>query len=345
MKKYYAILLLLCFIPAIICAGGKKEPDTTASADTASSAAQSDSAKKAEFTVKVVVPNGAPAVCAAKMITGQTAVTADSRTMYEVLQSPDALQARLISGEADIAIVPANLAAVLHAKNIPIRFAGAIVWGILYGITTEPIQSIQDLKGKNILTFGRGLTPDITVREILSAAGLDLNTDVNFTYVQSASEAASAFMSGKASIAIMPEPMVSMILSKKPDTQVFLDVQSAWKEHLGGDSSYPQAVVVMQQKLIEEYPHYAAHFLHELSLSTTWAKENPIEAGKYTAQIHKGVPAEVIAKGVGRMNIGFVSADTARTALEKYFLILKKANPKFIGGKLPQDDFYYTPKK
>lgn len=345
MKKYYTLLLLCCLLPAVLFAGGKKDTGAVPSTDTESHATPAAPVRQTEYTVKAVIPNGAPAVCAAKMLTDRPAVTQNSQTLYEVLQAPEALQARLISGEADVAIVPANLAAVLYAKGVPIRFAGAVVWGILYGLTSEPINSLEDLKGKDILTFGRGLTPDITIREILESYRLTPDKDVTFTYVQSASEAASAFISGKASIAIIPEPMVSIVLSKKPETQVFLDVQKAWKEKLGGDSSYPQAVVVMTKKLIEEHPDYAARFLRELEQSTAWAKENPAQAGEYTARVHQGIPAQIIAKGVSRMNIGFVPADSARPALEKYFSILKKANPKFIGGALPQDDFYYTPEK
>lgn len=339
MKKYYAIAFLGCFLAAALCAGGKTESDTAKSTTAATSSG------KAAYTVRVAVPANAPAICIAKMAADNAVFTDEAATEYEVLQAPDTLQARIISGEADIAIVPSNLSAVLYAKGAGIRFAGAVVWGILYGIAAEPVQSIEDLRGKTVITFGRGLTPDITVRELLNAYGLTPDKDVTFNYVQSGQEAATAFISGKASFVILPEPMVSMVLTKKPEAKVFLDVQSAWKEKLGGDSSYPQAVVVVQKSLIENHPEYIKGFLTELEKSIIWAKENPLQAGEATAQIQKGIQAPLVAKGISRMNMQFVDAARTRPALERYFSILYKADPKFIGGALPQDDFYYTPAK
>ena len=337
MKKQHTAIFLFCFTAVLLCAGGKKEPAKTAPAETGHNAEA--------YTVKVAVPANAPAICIAKMAADNPLFSEKAATEYEVLQAPDTLQARLISGEADIAIVPSNLSAVLYAKGTDIRFAGAVVWGILYGLTSEPINSIEDLKGKTLLTFGRGLTPDITVRALLNAYGLIPDKDVTFNYVQSGQEAATAFISGKASCAILPEPAVSMILTKKTEAKVFLDVQAAWKEKIGGSSSYPQAVVVIRKSLIDNHPDYVNNFLMELEKSILWAKENPKEAGEATAKLQKGIQAPLIAKGISRMNIQFINAGQTRPALEKYFSILYKANPKFIGGAMPQDDFYYTPAK
>lgn len=337
MKKQHTAIFLFCFTAVLLCAGGKKEPAKTAPAETGHNAEA--------YTVKVAVPANAPAICIAKMAADNPLFSEKAATEYEVLQAPDTLQARLISGEADIAIVPSNLSAVLYAKDTDIRFAGAVVWGILYGLTSEPINSIEDLKGKTLLTFGRGLTPDITVRTLLNAYGLIPDKDVTFNYVQSGQEAAAAFISGKASCAILPEPAVSMILTKKPEAKVFLDIQAAWKEKIGGSSSYPQAVVVIRKSLIDNHPDYVNNFLMELEKSILWAKENPKEAGEATAKLQKGIQAPLIAKGISRMNMQFINAGQTRPALEKYFSILYKADPKFIGGAMPQDDFYYTPSK
>lgn len=340
MKKRYTIIFMLCCTAVLLCAGGKKEPEAASASNT-----EGSSSKAASYTVKAVVPANAPAICIAKMAADNAALAEGAVTEYEVLQAPDMLQARLLSGEADIAIVPSNLSAILYAKGTGIRFAGAVVWGILYGLASEPVSSIEDLRGKTVITFGRGLTPDVTVRELLNAYGLTPDKDVSFTYVQSGQEAAAAFISGKAPFVILPEPMVSMVLTKKSDAKVFLDVQSAWKEKLGGDSSYPQAVVVVQKSLLENHPDYIKSFLAQLDTSITWAKENPKEAGEAVAKLQKGIQAPLIAKGISRMNMQFVNAEQTRPALERYFSILHKADPKFIGGALPQDDFYYSPAK
>ena len=103
--------------------------------------------------------------------------------------------------------------------------------------------------------------------------------------------------------------------------------------------------MVVQKSLIENHPDYVARFLAQLEQSINWAKENPKQAGEATAKLQKGIQAPLIAKGISRMNMQFVNAEQTRPALERYFSILYKADPKFIGGAMPQDDFYYTTAK
>ncbi|MGP1594668.1 MAG: ABC transporter substrate-binding protein [Treponema sp.] len=334
MKKTWFVLFVAVFCTTAVFAGGKKEN----AADVETHASE----KLVDATAKVVLPGGAPLVCTAKMITEKLPALKTIQTDYEIV-APDTLQARVIAGEADIAIVPSNLAANLYAKGADVQYAGTVVWGILYGVSTEPVKDIADLKGKTILTFGRGLTPDITVRHLLSASGINPDTDVTFTYVQSAQEAAGVFMSGKETIAVLPEPLVSVVLTKKPEAAVFLDIQQAWKEKFGGESGYPQAAVIVKGAFAKEYPHYVRTFLQSLADSITWAKNNPEEAAKAAASLQEGVPAPVLAKGIARMNVQFVDAVQSRSALEQYYSVLLQANQKFSGGSLPNDAFYYTP--
>lgn len=332
MKKLLSLFLALCVLSTALSAGSK--PDTAGSAT------------KQAMVVHVAVPIGAPGMAISKLAVEKPVFVDSVTTEYEIVKNPSLMQARIISGEADIAIVPTNLAAVLYAKKMPVQLAGSVVWGILYGVTTENISSVEDLKGKTVLTLGRGLTPDITVREIVSAAGLTPDEDVRFEYVQASSELAPAFISGKASIAIVPEPMLSMVLTKKPNAKIFLDVQKEWRDRIGGNESYPQASLIVSTKLMEENPAYVKAFLKEFAQAVEWTNAHPQKTAEYATTLSKGMPpAPIIAKAMPRMNIKWKPAAEARPALEAYYKILEKANPKFIGGALPGDNFYYQEAK
>lgn len=300
---------------------------------------------KSPETVKVAAPFGAPAVTLSKMATENPSLVKNVTTKYEIVGSPDLMQARVISGEADIAIVPTNLAAVLYAKKVPIQYAGSVVWGILYGVTTENLHSVEDLRGKTLTLFGRGLTPDITVREILLAAGLKPDVDVTLEYLDSSSVLAPSIIAGKTKIAIAPEPMLSMILTKKKDAKVFINFQTEWANRVGQKSSYPQASVIIRKDLIQKNPKYVKAFFKEFEKSLAWVNKNPAKAGEYATKLADGMPpAKIIAKAIPNMNIYWKNAKDARSALETYFKILEKTNPKFIGGALPKTDFYYNSK-
>ena len=56
------------------------------------------------------------------------------------------------------------------------------------------------------------------------------------------------------------------------------------------------------------------------------------------------IAAKAIAeKALPRCNLTFLFGADVKPAIEGYFQVLFDANPKSIGGKLPDDDFYYVP--
>ena len=47
-------------------------------------------------------------------------------------------------------------------------------------------------------------------------------------------------------------------------------------------------------------------------------------------------------KAIPNCNIVFIANDEMKNALQGFYQILFEANPKSIGGALPNEDFYYT---
>lgn len=291
--------------------------------------------------VHVAVPDGAPAIAISKLSNDNLEFSKGYTTTYQVVKSPSLMAEKLISGEADIAIVPTNLAAILKSKDVDVRIAGSVVWGVLYLITSDNIDTWDDLKGREIFMLGRGLTPDITLRYILMKNGIDPDNDVTFRYVESGMELAPAFISGKSSITIMPEPMLTKVLSKKKDTKIFADLQEEWKKISPSKKSYPQASLVISGDLIDRNPEYVESFIMEFSKGITWINRNPEEAGILTAKISKGLKAPILTNSIPRSSLRWESAVEARSALDEYFGILYEFAPKTIGGKIPGDSLYF----
>lgn len=300
-----------------------------------------DNRSGGEFTVKVTVPSGGPAIALSKLIYEKKQFK-NSTTEYEVVDGPDLLQARLISGEADIAIAATNFASVMYEKNKSLILAAPIIWGNLYCITSENISSVSDLKGKTVYSFGRGVTPDLTAREVLIKNGLTPDKDFNIQYLASAADIPPAFLSGKASIAIVAEPMLSAILAKKTNTKIILDIQKEWQTHFG--DYYPQSAIIIKNEFLKAHPKYVAQFLDSVKEAVAWVNSNPEKAAEYSSKIAALPSVQVLVKAIPRLNIKFVDAGTAKVSTEKYFNILASYDPKFIGGKLPDDDFYYKNK-
>src|SRR5665648_831545 len=98
---------------------------------------------------------------------------------YNMVNAPDLLLTDVLKKEADIAIVPSNLAAQAWNKDIPYRIAGTSTWGNIYVVGRESLTSLDELKGREIYVFGKGLTPDLVWNVILKENGLNLESDMN----------------------------------------------------------------------------------------------------------------------------------------------------------------------
>jgi NitT/TauT family transport system substrate-binding protein len=335
MKKVISSILVLGLILLSLagCSSGSKAPETTKATEAA--------AKKTEpISIKVAAPTGAPTLSMIKMIKEQPALGEQVQVSYESIKSPDLVASRIISGEIDIAVVPTNLAATLYNKGADYKLAAASVWGILYVIGNEKIESWEDLRGKEIHTMGRGLTPDILLRYLLTKNGLDPEKDVKLTYMGEATELASTYIAGKSAISVIPEPALANVMLKKPDTLILLDLQKEWAKLNPDASSYPQASLIIKNDLIEKNPEFVETFLQEYEKSIDWLASNGETAGTYSEDLQTGISKQAVINGLQRSNIYYRDSKDAKEAIDKYMKILLDYSPEVIGGKLPDEGFY-----
>ncbi len=75
----------------------------------------------------------------------------------------DEIVPMLIKGELDMAAIPANLAATLYQKtNGGIQAMAVNTLGVLYVVEKgDTVHSFADLKGRTILSTGKGTTPGV----------------------------------------------------------------------------------------------------------------------------------------------------------------------------------------
>lgn len=286
--------------------------------------------------VRLVVPGGATLATIALLDTNT--IDENYNIDLEIVKSSDLIAARIVSGEADFAVIPSNLAAVLANKGTGIRLAGPAIWGLLYIVTSEELGGWDDLRGRQVSMLGRGLTPDITFRHLLRENGIDPDEDLEIVYASSAAELAPTFLAGRSSISMMPEPMITTVLSRKPETRILVDVQAEWRDRYG--SSYPQASLIVSGAFEQEHPEYTKAFIEKYAAAVAAAVADPETAGEAVALLAPELNADIIARAIPRMNLEFVAAGEARGALEEYYTVLESFNPATIGGKMPTDDFY-----
>lgn len=294
------------------------------------------------ITVNVALPDGVPALSMVRLLKEKPSMGTNTTVNYEIVRSPDLLAARVVSGEADIAVVPTNLAAVLHNRNTGYRLAASTIWGVLYLVSNENITGWEDLRGKTIHTFGRGLTPDIVFRYLLTENNLDPERDVTLNYLGSGTELAQAMIAGRVHTAVIPEPALTQVLTRRQDLSVALDLQKEWGDATGLADSYPQASIIISSRLIDNNPEFVRRFLQEVEQSIVWLNANPKTAGTWAEELQLGLTAAIVERALPRSNIRFVPAVRARRAIEQYLKVLFDFAPESVGGRLPGENFYYT---
>ncbi|MBR6025517.1 MAG: ABC transporter substrate-binding protein, partial [Firmicutes bacterium] len=142
--------------------------------------------------------------------------------------APDQLTGGLISKEYQIAALPVNLASVLYNKTGgEILTAVVNTLGVLYVVEKgDSVKSLSDLAGKKVVASGQGSTPEYVFNYLLEKAGIKDQVEVE--YVSQHDEAVSALASGKADLAMLPEPKVTAALMQIEGTRIALDLTEEW---------------------------------------------------------------------------------------------------------------------
>ncbi|MGL4345061.1 MAG: ABC transporter substrate-binding protein [Cellulosilyticaceae bacterium] len=261
-------------------------------------------------------------------------------TLY---QSPDEIVGKVVSGEVDVACVPSNMASVLYNKtkgtDAEIGLLGVNTLGVLYLVENgDTITSIQDLKGKTVLASGKGSTPEFVFNKILEAAGLVVGQDVEIVYQANHADIASQLGAKEGTIALLPQPFVTTVLAKNSNVRVAVDLNEAWQE--ATQTALPMGTMIANKAYVAENKEEIDIFLKEYSDSVKFVNED-IDAASQLIAKHQIIPqAELAKKALPECHIVWIDSQSARGDLEAFYEVLKAAEPKSVGGQLPDEAFY-----
>ena len=255
-------------------------------------------------------------------------------------QSPDEIVGKVVSGELDIACVPSNLGAVLYNKTEGgIKLLGMNTLGVLYIVENgQTVQNIEDLKGKTILSSGKDSTPEFVLNYILNEAGLVPGEDVTVEFMGNHSDIASKLMAEEGAIALLPEPFVTTVLAKDENIRMAIDVNEAWNNL--NQMDLPMGIIVANANVVKDNAKGIEAFLEDYEASVKFVDENLEDAAALVEKFGI-VPNAALAKvAIPKCNIVYRDSSDSEDSLNKFYEILEQANPKAVGGKLPDEAFY-----
>lgn len=253
--------------------------------------------------------------------------------------SPDALNPRIISGEVDVAAVPVNLASVLYNKlDGDISVLAVSTLGVLYVVEAgSEVNSVADLAGKTVYATGQGATPEYILNYLLDKNGVAGSVEVN--YVGEHAALATMLADGSAEIGMLPEPNVTSTLAGNDNLRIALNLTEEWNKVCS--TELVQGVVIARKSFVNEHPEAIEQFLREYEKSSAFVNENIDEAAKLIVDAGILGNVEIAKKAIPNCNISFSKGEAMHKAVEGMLTVLFEANPKSIGGKLPDKDFYY----
>ena len=339
-KVWMSVCLAVALLALCLCGcgeTGKTESNPASAEESSVQPAEKESAR----VYGLIGPTGVGLV---GLMKSQDDGTAKLDYTFSLESAPDSVVAKITSGEADIAAVPTNLAASLYQKtNGGVKMLAINTEGVLYIVENgETVSSVEDLKGKTIYSTGQGANPEYVLRYLLTENGIDPDTDVTLEFLTENEELAAKLVKGEADVALVPEPLCTTVMTKNADLRVALSVNDEWAK-IGEGSSLLMGCVVARTEYIEAHPQAVKTFLKEYGASIEQA-QNDVAGTAELCETYGVIAAKAIAeKALPRCNLTFLFGADVKPAIEGYFQVLFDANPKSIGGKLPDDDFYYVP--
>lgn len=329
MKKFIAIILLVvCCVCLCGCKADKPQ------------------------SLKLYAPDGAPCLAVANIFADRC--LGDYAVDCQIVAGVD-IRAKVLNGEADIAVLPTNMAVSLYNSGCNYVMTSVNVWGVLYLVGRTQLTDLDELIGKVVYSIGLANTPEYVFKTILDSNGVpycehgttEVADKVMIDYsLADGSKIIPKLLSGEVQYAILGEPAVTNAIAKCQQKGITLynvfDLQSLWDKvfvakypQYATQSSYvgyPQACVVVKKSLATD--EFVTTLLQKLQQNSQYIEQNASSLAEIL-----GTGTQYTAQTVAKCNIGVVQAINVKQRLEQYLDAINDVTGTNIAH--PNDGFYY----
>ncbi|NLD51937.1 MAG: ABC transporter substrate-binding protein, partial [Clostridiales bacterium] len=241
--------------------------------------------------------------------------------------------------------LPTNLAAVLYQRTKgAVQMLAINTLGVLYVLEKgDTVHTAQDLQGKTIVLSGQASVPEYVINYVLKVNDVQ---DATLEYRAEHNEVSTLAAAGQADLVMLPQPMVTALLMKDSSYRVALDMTEEFAKAAKLDGK-PDAVLsmgclVVRKEFAQQNPEAVKTFLADYAASVEFVNSQPAEAAKDI--VATGIlPKEKLAEAaIPLSKIVFVQGEEMKAQLSPLFEILHAAEPKSVGGQLPDEGFWYV---
>jgi len=339
------LLALVMILSLAACAGTPSESDieTTESTEPEETLGTPDDTNTptldTDLPVRISVLNGTTGFGIAKLMNDHADGNAALNYSFKVETDAANINAGLIKGEIDIAALPTNAASTLYNKTEgAVSVLALNTLGVLYVVENgDSVKTLADLEGKTV--YAPAQNPAFIFEAICKASGVNVTIDT--TYAQPAALMSAVAASEAGMIAVLPQPVLTVAMSKNANLRLALDLTAEWKNAVGSDSLV-QGCIVVRNEFLNAHTNEVLKFMEEYKASIEFLNANPTEASEMVVElgIYTGAAA-VAAKAIPSCNIVYIDGEEMKTALSAFLETMFDFKAASVGGALPADNFYF----
>lgn len=285
-----------------------------------------------EFSYTVAMPDGAPALAAARLMVEDMQFGVEVN--YTVVNS-NAITQQVSGGVADICILPVNAAVQVAGSGETYSLLGTVTHGNLYMLSAKhpdeqiTVSNLKSLVGKTVGCIQLSSFVGNVFKIILE------DNDIPYTVVESVSDAKSDSVNliniAEPSTGITPaaefdymigaEPLVTAKTTAAPALKIVGDIQALY-----GENGFPQAVMLAKNSVIEQNGEFIADFISAVEANAEWIASDDADMTAIVNAINAnygGATSSLNANNlnstvISRCAIEFVSATECRQEITDF---------------------------
>ena len=244
-------------------------------------------------------------------------------------RSVDEAISMLVTGRAQISLLPVTVGVKLAASGVDIKLAAVSMWNGFYFISTEkPIDDIKDLVGTVIYTLqAPGQTADTILRGALESRGYEVGRDVSIVYVGGA-ESVQLLASGKAKLILVPEPFASLAEARVQSVIRSMPIEDLWESFNDRRINIPTSGIFvsgsLDRSVVESFL-----LLYQQSMSLSLA--NREKTAEIVSEKMGGFPIPVLQKAMDTAGFLFADSEKAREETTIYIEKLRELDQELTG--------------
>ncbi|MBN8911450.1 MAG: ABC transporter substrate-binding protein [Rhizobiales bacterium] len=289
-------------------------------------------------------PPAGPSITVLHAIATGALDAAIRKPSLRVWRQVDEVRAGLTSGSLDVGIMPVPVAANLYNRGLGVRLVNVMTNGILYVMSTDAsLTSLEALRGRKLATLFPNELPTLLLERLFRHAGIDSAKEIELVPTATPLEAVQLLVLGRVDAAIIPEPAASAAVVKGSvagkTVHRVIDLQAEWGRMTGAHKIVPQAGLVVTDRFRTANASVLEAIQAGLVKAAADVVAHPARAANNAAGPLQ-MPWPVIEQSIPYSNLVATPARDVRPAIEAVLQAMADVNPRYSGGRLPEQEFY-----